>query len=385
MRSTYKKVSGMTAEIKIRRCYGCGSILQSEDRFETGFVSKKRVGKDEGLCDRCYDLRHPVEGTNQTLDNEFASLLTSAKEKGALFCYIFDSFALDASIVKGLNEILGPNILAIFTKRDILPQEVDDKAIISTFKAQLLKKGIAPVDIILTSAYQSFNYEAFLETIEKYRKGKDVFFVGASQVGKSALINNILMNYNNETGRNITSERIGSEGMSLTEIPLDKDSTLYDTPGIFNPQSLLNQVERRALKYIIPHVPVTPVKETLKSGESLFLGGLARVDNPSDKPIRMNLYFARDVVRTKSKIDKADSAFTSLVNSPEAKPSSATVKSITDLEKHRFTLPNGTPCYSSIFGYGKLTFEKGEGQDIDIFAPKEVEVSLITDSGWLDS
>lgn len=384
MRSTYKKVSGMTAEIKIRRCYSCGNILQSEDKFEPGFVSKKRAGKDEGLCDRCYDLRHPVEGTNQTLDNEFASLLTNAKNAGALFCYVFDSFAVDASIVPGLIEIIGSNILAIFTKRDILPQNVDDKEIIEKFKAQLSQNGINPKAIILTSAYQAFDYENFLSTIEKYRDGKDVFFVGASQVGKSALINNILMNYDNETGRNITSERIGSEGMSLTEIPLDKSSTLFDTPGIFNPKSLLNQVERRTLKYIVPHVPVVAVKENIKSGESIFLGGLGRIDNISDKVIKTNLYFARDVVRVKSKIEKADSAFTSLVNSEEAKPASLTVKSISDLEKHRFTLPENAPCYISICGYGKISIEKGEGQDIDVFAPKGVAVNLFTDSAWLD-
>lgn len=40
MRSTYKKVSGMTAEIKIRRCYGCGSLLQSQDRFEAGLYPR---------------------------------------------------------------------------------------------------------------------------------------------------------------------------------------------------------------------------------------------------------------------------------------------------------------------------------------------------------
>lgn len=78
------------------------------------------------------------------------------------------------------------------------------------------------------------------------------------------------MNYDNETGRNITSERIGTEGLTLTKIPLDKDSTLFDTPGIFNPTSILNQVERRTLKYIIPHVAVSAVEDNLKSGESMF-------------------------------------------------------------------------------------------------------------------
>lgn len=384
MKSSYKKVSGMTAEIKIRRCYGCGAILQGEDRFDVGYVSKKREGKDGGLCDRCYDLRHPSEGKNQTLDQAFADLLAEARKKGALFCYVFDSFSLDASLVPGLSDILGDNVLAIFSKRDILPAEYSDEALLKVFQSQLSVHGIHPLDFLLTSAYQAFNYDAFLKAIEKHRRGKDVYFVGASQVGKSALINNILMNYDNVTGRNITSERIGNEGLVLTEIPLDGEATLYDTPGIFNPHSILNQVERRALKYIIPVAPVTPVKETLKENESLLLGALGRVDNASlQGPLHLTLFFARDLIRTKVKVDKADLAFAELCQSGEGKPSSVTVKSMADLEEHRFTLADDHVCLISIFGFGKVVVRGQKGQDVVVYAPKNVSVNLYTDSAWV--
>lgn len=384
MRSTYKKVSGMTAEIKIRRCYGCGSLLQSQDRFETGFVSKKREGNDEGLCDRCFDLRHPSQGTNQTLDYDFAQLLMKARDKGALFCYVFDSFSFDASIVLGLSDYIGKNILAIFTKRDILPNTLQDDVIIEKFKARLAAIGINPVGILLVSAYQSFNFDEFFSAIEHYRNGKDVFFVGASQVGKSTLINNFLMNYDNETGRNITSERIGTEGLTLTKIPLDKDSTLFDTPGIFNPTSILNQVERRTLKYIIPHVAVSAVEDNLKSGESMFLGALARIDNKGPSPLNFKLYFARDVIRTKTKIERADVEFTTLCGSGEGKPSSATVKSISDLEKNIVEIREGEDCVVSIYGYGKLVFNKPNSATLEIYVPKGVTVETHINSAWLE-
>lgn len=374
----------MTAEIKIRRCYGCGSLLQSQDRFEAGFVSKKREGNDEGLCDRCFDLRHPSQGTNQTLDYDFAQLLMNARDKGALFCYVFDSFAFDASIVLGLSDFIGKNILAICTKRDILPNTLPDDVIIEKFKARLAAIGINPVGILLVSAYQSFNFDEFFSAIEHYRNGKDVFFVGASQVGKSTLINNFLMNYDNETGRNITSERIGTEGLTLTKIPLDKVSTLFDTPGIFNPTSILNQVERRTLKYIIPHVAVSAVEDNLKSGESMFLGALARIDNKGPSPLNFKLYFARDVIRTKAKIERADVEFTTLCGSGEGKPSSATVKSISDLEKNIVEIREGEDCVVSIYGYGKLVFNKPNPATLEIYVPKGVTVETHTNSAWLE-
>lgn len=383
MHSTYKKVSGMTAEIKIRRCYGCGAVLQSQDKFEPGYVSKKRADKDEGLCDRCFDLRHSSLDPNQTLDSDFAEFLKKAKENGALFCYVFDSFALDASFVPGLNEFLGSNILAIFTKRDILPTSWKNDDIIESFRSQLKMNGIEPLDIILTSAYQSFDFDAFMEKIEKYRKGKDVYFLGANQVGKSSLINNFLMKYDNETGRNITSEKIGNEGMVLTAIPLDKDSTLFDTPGIFNPKSILNQVERRTLKYIVPHVAVSSVYDELDKGNSIFLGALARIDNIGEEDLSLKFYFARDVIRTSSKIGDADLKFTSLCASGDGKPASATVKSIADLEKHTFKIPDDTNALVSIYGYGKIVIQKGKGQAVDVYAPKGVGVDCYSDSAWL--
>lgn len=63
----------------------------------------------------------------------------NARDKGALFCYVFDSFAFDASIVLGLSDFIGKNILAICTKRDILPNTLPDDVIIESLKQDLLQ------------------------------------------------------------------------------------------------------------------------------------------------------------------------------------------------------------------------------------------------------
>ena len=53
------KASGVTQEIRVRRCYGCGAILQDTDPDEVGYVppAKFESGEDT-LCERCYKLRH---------------------------------------------------------------------------------------------------------------------------------------------------------------------------------------------------------------------------------------------------------------------------------------------------------------------------------------
>ena len=119
MRSSYKKVSGMTAEIKIRRCYGCGGTLQAEDRYEPGFVNPGRYGADDGLCDRCYRLRHPHPEQAQTIDKDFVALLAKARKSGSLFCYVMDAFALYSLLIPGIADFFGTNILVVIHQPDI--------------------------------------------------------------------------------------------------------------------------------------------------------------------------------------------------------------------------------------------------------------------------
>ena len=44
---------------KIKKCYGCGVILQSEDENEVGWVPHKHLeSEDTFLCKRCFTTHH---------------------------------------------------------------------------------------------------------------------------------------------------------------------------------------------------------------------------------------------------------------------------------------------------------------------------------------
>ena len=49
-----KKTAGITDEIRIKRCYGCGAILQSTDPKKVGYIREDKMKEEEGLCERCY-------------------------------------------------------------------------------------------------------------------------------------------------------------------------------------------------------------------------------------------------------------------------------------------------------------------------------------------
>ena len=81
-----KKNSGLTAEIRVKRCYGCGAILQTNDPNDVGYIPpEKYESDDETLCERCYKLRHYSkysESKNFNLD--YITILSHAKEEKAL-------------------------------------------------------------------------------------------------------------------------------------------------------------------------------------------------------------------------------------------------------------------------------------------------------------
>ena len=43
------------------RCYGCGSIIQSENENKIGYVPKNAMNKQHILCKRCFQMKNYQE------------------------------------------------------------------------------------------------------------------------------------------------------------------------------------------------------------------------------------------------------------------------------------------------------------------------------------
>ena len=81
-----------------------------------------------------------------------------------------------------------------------------------------------------------------LELIEKYRKGRDVYIVGCTNVGKSTLVNRIIKRFTEEREDIITTSHFPGTTLDIIEIPLDDCSAIVDTPGIINEHQLAHYV-----------------------------------------------------------------------------------------------------------------------------------------------
>ena len=98
--------SGVTAQIRVRRCYGCGAILQDQYPEEKGYIPpEKFLSEEETLCQRCYKLRHySVYKEAPSLNNEYLTILNSAKENDNLIVYVINAFTINGSIIEGISE-----------------------------------------------------------------------------------------------------------------------------------------------------------------------------------------------------------------------------------------------------------------------------------------
>ncbi|MDD6227151.1 MAG: ribosome biogenesis GTPase YqeH [Bacilli bacterium] len=371
-----KKTAGITDEIRIKRCYGCGAILQSTDPKKVGYIREDKMKEEEGLCERCYKLRHYNVAATPHFSEDYEKILAKARETLSLVVYVLDLFNFDSSLIDEIDKYLGDNVLVILNKRDVLPKSLSDENIKKSALLQLKQNHIKVKDIVITSSSSNYNLDELFNKINSLRNGKDVYFIGASQVGKSSIINAILRNYKNMTTKCITTSSFPGTTLDLIDIPLDENSSVFDTPGIFNSKSLLNRVERNILRYIVPRDEVKPKIYQSGDKQSYIFGALARLDFISGKKTNFAFYFSNEVIITRTKLDKADRTFDSLAQTNQVKPTSTLIKSMKDLVKKEIKLPATGHISIKIFGFGFIELE-ANNQILEVYVPQNVGLKVI--------
>ena len=370
------KASGVTQEIRVRRCYGCGAILQDTDPDEVGYVppAKFESGEDT-LCERCYKLRHySTYKKTPDFNIDYVTILEDAKEEEALVVYVLNAFCLTGSLLDGIGKYLPENVLVVVNKRDVLPKNYSDDFLKKYVLSKLEPEGIHVKDIILTSSSKGMNIDEVMAAIEKNRNGKSVYFIGAYQVGKSSLINRLLKDYRNSTEKMITTSPYPGTTLDVISIPLDENSYIFDTPGIYNPKSIVSFIEPEIVKYVIPRNEIRPEKYQTKEGQSFLLSNLCRIDYVKGPRTDFIFLKSNDIVIERCKIGKADQAFRQNCLNEQASFRTEKVKDIQGLSKTTCEIEANAPYRIRVVGLGFFDFIGTPGAVIDVYAPKGVRI-----------
>jgi ribosome biogenesis GTPase YqeH len=377
MLKNLRRKNGVTSEIKIQRCSSCGAILQISDSKRSGYITPTRYekGPESGMCDRCYNLSHYNVSGDKNYTPDYLKIVQKAKENHSLIVYVLDLFTFEASIIPNLGKVLPSNVLVLLNKRDVLPKNTDDKVLIQDTRRRLAIENIDPIDIIVLSSSKSLNVDNLFNVLNEHRKGKDVYFIGASKVGKSSIINTILKQYKNETTRMISTTHVPDTNLDVMEIPLDMVSSIYDTPGIYNPKSCINQLERRAVKFIVPQEEIIIRTYSSTDNQSYLLGGIGCINYLSGPKTTFSFHFSNDLAITRVKMDRAEKTFESLTSTKQVNPTSEKISSFKDLQKHEIQAPASGKITIFILGLGKIQFE-GANQKFEFFIPQNVGIKI---------
>ncbi len=358
------------------RCFGCGALIQNTNPNLTGFLPKTINTDGAILCQRCFRLQHYGEDVpNPNFSSEYQKVMSGALKNKCLIIYVVDLFAFESSLVLSIFDYLKAcPLLVVANKRDVLPKSVDDNKLISFVKTKLEEYDLKPEKIIISSAYKNTNIDEIIKTANSLRKNKDIYVVGAASVGKSSLINSFLKVYKNETKTLISTSPYPGTTLDVIRVPLDDKTFFYDTPGIMVEEAIFSHVDRNAMKYIFPRREINPRTFQMNSQQSILVGGIARFDFIKGPKSGFTFYVSNECDLTRTKLEKADQTFESLISSRSTKPITQAIKNINDLEVHEFVLPSS----SVDIMISGLLWIKCECKDaiIKVHAPKGVSVLI---------
>jgi 30S ribosome assembly GTPase len=367
-------LGGMMVEQQIR-CIGCGAIIQSEDETKPGYAPKSVLEKEEIICQRCFRLKHYNEVQDIALtDDDFLKILHSIGQSEALVVKIVDIFDFNGSWLPGLHRFAANNpILLVGNKVDLLPKSVKYPKLIQWMKQSANDLGLKPVDICLVSAVKGIGMAKVMEAIEKYRSGKDVYVVGCTNVGKSTFINRIIQEATGK-GNVITTSYFPGTTLDMIEIPLDDGAAIYDTPGIINHHQMAHFVDKKDLKIITPKREIHPKVYQLNERQTLFFGGLARLDYLKGGRRSFVCYFSNELLVHRTKLEKADTLYANQLGELLSPPRKHYIDKFPPLVAHTFTIKERkTDIVFS--GLGWVTCNE-PGAQIVAYAPKGVDILI---------
>ena len=293
-------------------CIGCGSIIQTEDISKPGYVPKGKLSStdEDIICRRCFRLKNYNEVTPlQITADDYFNIISEIGNKKALIVMIIDIFDIEGSLIPQISRLTNYNDLVIIAnKTDLLPKSVKEAKLLHHLKKIIADSSLKPIDIYLMSAVKNKNIDSILEGITTHASKKDIYIVGATNVGKSTFINTLLKSYAGTEKDIITVSQFAGTTLNLIKIPFG-DSFIIDTPGLINDNQITHYLSLKALKIATPKKEIKPQVFQLDHSQTLFFGGLARIDFIEGEKTNFICYKSEFIKIHRTKLENADNLY----------------------------------------------------------------------------
>lgn len=271
------------------KCIGCGVTLQNINKETLGFS----INLDNSLCERCFRIRNYNDYKFVIKDNnDYINILKDINNTNDLVVLVIDLFNISKNIMD-ISKYIENDILLVLTKRDILPRSCYDEK----FKEYFKNYNLNIIDSVVISSNKNYNLDMLYNKINEYKKSNNVYVVGFTNSGKSTLINKIIYNYSSNNTV-ITTSNLPSTTIDSISVKVNDNLTLIDTPGLLDNGDIINFIDGKTLKKIIPNKEIKPITYQIKDKQSIIIEDLVRVDLSNKNSMTIYMSNSLNIKRT---------------------------------------------------------------------------------------
>lgn len=291
----------------LRKCKGCGAVLQDTDDTKQGFIPVLKT--DSSYCKRCYRMMHYNELPKIVASNkDYEHVIDDVVQRNGLIVFVVDIFAFKATFNKRMiDKLRNKNVILVANKYDVFPKSTNVSNIVNWLSKECEKIFFRVDAIHIVSSKKGYFIDDLSNTIDLARKGRDVYFVGCANVGKSSLINALLKRNTSIEDDVISTSMI--PGTTLNQIRIsyfDDGKYLVDTPGLINEADILNQLFPESYNKILPQNEMKPITYQITNNNAVMLAGLAAVEFICDNPISVIIYGSNNLYIHRCKSEKVN-------------------------------------------------------------------------------
>lgn len=223
-------------------CYGCGVRLQTSSRTAPGFVEQEQYlikqrhrQLDRLLCERCHDLNHgkmvpgvqdlalrsdPGEVRLATPEG-LRGALAHVREERAVAVLLVDVLDASGYFLSRVRDLVGANpVVLIATKVDLLPTGTNEGAVLDWVVSLAAFKRLRVESAHLVSSKTGQGLSEAIGEVLRMRQGRDVYVLGAANVGKSAFVRAMLAQMASFSSRHFDPAATGVGRYMPTESPM---------------------------------------------------------------------------------------------------------------------------------------------------------------------
>ncbi len=136
-------------------------------------------------------------------------------------------------------------------------------------------------------------------------QGRDMYVVGATNVGKSTLINAFIKATSEYKESLITVSNHRGTTQGFIPIPFE-NQTLYDTPGLYNKNHVSELLTPEESTRVMPKKEIKPKTFQLKEPQTLFVSGLVRLDIYPKERSTVTVYTSDQTVLHRRKTEDSE-------------------------------------------------------------------------------